>query len=453
MTDFAHAAVPQAGAGARGEHPDSAESRLRAAWRQLEDAPREALADAIFALNHGLDEAMEVIRPAVRRLGLLRPEATMPLTLSTMRMIERGAGLPDSHGFKIINAGAAAGGSMRFVTNPLRLTPTPPLGDGFHPVFGTAGAVLNVPGVAVFALDQGIVSFDLTMPGGAQIYVFDRNRACVENLSRGTVPFIDEPVTEIAGDLAIIGDRFCGSGDADRFLFDHLTRVALFDAFTEASPEVARLLLADPNPDTLEILRQAGLASRVVAAGSKRFSMRAGCLLAATNMLHDLRHPCHDGAGWAIGYLRDRFDAFDETTAPAGRYFITDAAEGEGGLRNVGEVADVAAAHGFQTLALSTLTVGARIDALREASAIVSVNGAGLAATVLAPPGLRVLDILPPAAASPACWRLCHAAGHHYVALAADPAGGGEGFVVDPRRLDRFLRETMRIPASGILHR
>lgn len=442
-----------AGQGGAADHPDSAESRLRSAWRQLEEAPRDALADAIFALNHGLDEAMEVIRPAVRRLGLLRPEATMPLTLSTMRMIERSAKLPDTHKFKIVNAGVAAGGGMRFVTNPLRLTPTPPLGDGFHPVFGTAGAVLSVPGVAVFALPDGIVSFDLTMPGGAQIYVFDRNRACVENLSRGTAPFIDEPVTEIAGHLAIIGDRFCGGGDVDRFLFDHVTRVALFDAFTEASPEVARLLLADPDPDFLEILRQAGLASRVMAAGTRRFSMRAGCLLAATNMLHDLRHPCHDGAGWAIDYLRDRFDAFDGTEVPAGRYFIADAADAEGGLSNVAEVASVAAAHGFQPLLLSALPIAARIEALREASAIVSVNGAGLVATALAPTGLRMLDILPPAAASPACWRLCHAAGHHYVALAAEPAAGGEGCAVDPRRLDRFLRETMRIPASGILHR
>jgi hypothetical protein len=402
---------------ARGEHPGPYLRNLAA--RLLRHiAPREAIRDAIIAVNGGHAEAMDVIRGGARQLGIIGPEDWLAMRVSDIKRVEDACQLPPSTSFGVIAPAAASGHAAGMVTDPGEAIVPPPIGDDFYYMFRNAGQPISLPAVTVHALEGGIVSFDLTHLGRTQFYVFDRDGACVEELSWGIRPFIDDPGSEMDGDVCLIGDRFSGAMNVCHFLLDHLTRVALYDRFAPG----ARILLTDPHQTYLNICARAGLSSRLVEPGAKRFSIRAGRLLVASNIIADLRHPAHLGADWAINFLRDRFDIGLERWDQDRRIFISRADSRSRNILNWPEIEPLLAARGFQVVALSGLTLAEQMALFASAECVAGVHGAGLANVIFSPPGLKILEILPQMVASPAYWYLCHAAGHHYHALvASDP--------------------------------
>jgi len=413
-------------------------------------APREAIRNAIAAVQGGQSDAMEVVRDGAKQLGLIGPVHHLEMSVSNLSAIEMACGLPASAGFATVTAAHAAGVESEVVTEAGETRIPSPDGDAFYYMFRNAGQLVPLPAVTVHALDGGVISFDLTQPGATQFYVFDRDGACIEDLSWGVSPFIAADVGEIEGDLGIIGDRFCGPMNICHFMLDHLTRVALYDRFAPG----AKILLADPGEMYRNIVARAGLSDRLVEASAKRFSIRAGRLLASSNLVADLRHPGHMGASWAIDFLRRTFAIGTVRRGQSRRVFISRADSKSRNILNWAEIEPLLSERGFEIMTLSHLSLAEQAALFAEAECVAGVHGAGLTNVIFAPPGLRVLEILPQMVASQTYWYLCHAAGHRYSAMVAgDPElprpdyrdwshqvhFNNRDIVIDPARFEGFL--------------
>jgi hypothetical protein len=416
----------------------------------LPTAPREALKHALLSYRSGDSTAMAIIRHAAFRLGLIRPDTAEALPLSTLRALERSCGLPSSAPMALVGNGLAAGMSSVKIIEAASATIPPPHGDRFYHMFRTAGRLTETPSISIDVFEAGIVSFDITRLGLTQFYVFDSNGACVEDLSVGGTPFIADTVQTVPGDLGVLGDRHCGPMNICHFLLDHLTRAYLYDKATGGQPS---LLLTDPHPRYRAILDHTGLSPRIIEPGAKRFSIRADRLLVSSNITADMRHPAHHAAPWALNSLRARFRIPD--TTPSRRLFISRTGSKSRRILNWPVIEPILISFGFAVLNVEDLTLDEQIAAFAEAAYVAGVHGAGLTNILFAPPGLRVLEILPPLVATHAYWRLSHGLGHHYHALVADdpelprpdytpwghhPEYNDRDLIIDPAQLTAALQ-------------
>jgi hypothetical protein len=419
--------------------------RLILARRLLAVAPRDALGHALAAVHQGQTDAMEVVRAAAVSLGIVAADRHLPMSVSTLTMLEQAAHLPLSSAFEVKPAPPGI-----TVLAPSTITLPPPHGDAGYYMFRNADKSAYLPGAQVHAFENGTISVDISLPGRTQFYVFDGEGACIEELSWGTLPFIAPEPGFVDDDLGVIGDRFMGPMNVCHFILDHFTRIALYDQATGGAPKI---LLAEPHEIYRRILAQAGLADRVVEAGAKRFSFRARRLLVASTLIREFSHPAHGGSSWALDFIGARLHP-PAPPAQTRRLFISRADAASRQIRNWVEIEPVLARHGFESFTVSAHSLPAQIEAFAAASAVVGVHGAGLTNIVFGRPGLRVLEILPSLVASPAYWYLCAGMGLDYTAMIADDpelprpdyAQWGHhaefisrDIVIDPARLDAHL--------------
>jgi hypothetical protein len=416
----------------------------------LPAAPREALKHALLSHRGGESAAMGIIRHAAFRLGLAGADMPEVLPLSTLRALERSCGLPSSAPMALVGNALAAGMSSVKIIEAASTTVPPPQGDGFYHMFRSAGRLTETPSISIDVFEGGTVSFDITRLGLTQFYVFDRSGACVEDLSIGGTPFIAETVQTVPGALGVLGDRHCGPMNICHFLLDHLTRAFLYDQATAGQPS---LLLTDPHPRYRAILDHTGFLPRIIEPGAKRFSVRAGQLLVASNITADMRHPAHHAAPWALHSLRARFRI--PNTIPSRRLFISRTGATSRRILNWAAIEPILVSFGFEILNVEELTLDEQIATFAAAAYVAGVHGAGLTNILFSPPGLRVLEILPPMVATHAYWRLSHGLGHHYHALVADdpelprpdystwghhPEYNDRDVIIDPARLTDALQ-------------
>jgi len=424
-------------------------------------APREAIRFASIAIQGGQSHAMDDIRAAGAQLGLIPEGKWFEQSMAPLLEIERACDLQPSTTHKLVTAATAAGAVSRTVTPAGSTDMPPPAGDAQYFLFNKAGSPIHFPPVTVTSLPGGVISVDLTHLGRTQFYVFDRDGACMDDHSAGTQPFIADEVLDVPGALCVIGDRFMGAMNVCHFLLDHLTRVALFDRFSPG----AKILIAEPYLIYERILQHAGLADRVVSPAARRFSIRAETLLVSSNMIDDFRHPGHFGAPWAMGFLRERFDVKTRRSGQTRRIFISRADSKARNILNWPDVAPVLAAHGFDIVTLATMTLEEQIAIFAQAACVAGVHGAGLTNVIFAPPGLRVLEILPQMVASPAYWRLCQGGGHHYTAMIAEDPEipppdyanwvhqahfNDRDVIINPARLNSFLERLLAADDSKV---
>lgn len=410
-------------------------------------APRSALIHAKQALDDGSFEGFGLVMQAARKLNVMPPDEERLGNISTVKLIEAACDLPRSSMFEAASTGDV-GISPKRVIDASVVTIPPPRGDAFYYIFREAGQSITIPDISVYAIEEGVISFDLTHRGRPQFYVFDKNNICLEDLSSGVTPFIQPDLQNYTGDLGIVSDRFSSSMNVCHFLLDQFSRITLYDRFAPSG----RILLASPYKQYLGILDRAGFADRVVVPVDKRFSIRADRLLVSSNIIEDLRHPGHLGAPWVIDFLRERLQP---DTLPVHRRIFISRADATGrGIINWPEIEEVLSSHGFEVVNVSALSLNEQISTFSAAECVVGLHGAGLTNMVFSPPGTKILEILPPLVATRAYWVLANACRHDYHAMVADdpelptpdyatwghhPEFNSRDVIINRKRLDETL--------------
>jgi capsular polysaccharide biosynthesis protein len=150
------------------------------------------------------------------------------------------------------------------------------------------------------------------------------------------------------------------------------------------------------------------------------------------------------------GILRDRATHHTDRWRPR-RVYINrfDVARGRI-MQNERELMSALDERGFTSLSLGTLSISDQLDLIHDAEFIVGAHGAGMTAVAFAPPGSRVVEILPDRVV-PAAWisRLCTLLGHRYAAVVSPVASEN----LDPikiegiERADIFFKYEVDIPA------
>lgn len=383
------------------------------ATHELPYMPRNAIIHAAEAVRSGESSALIILQQAALNLNLFDPNDKIESHRKHINRIEKSCGIQTTDTFEFTTA-SDAGIQGELIVEPSVIVMPSPHGDKFYHIFRKAEQKIHLPSIEAYAINQGTVSFDLTKMGRTQIYVFDKNNKYLEDFSSGMSPFIEPDSDYCTGDLAVIGDKFCGPMNVCHFLLDHFSRIAVYEKFAPG----AKILLSEPYDQYISILQKAGLSNRVVMPQKKRFSIRADRVLALSNIARDFRHPGHCAAPWAINYIRERL--CPEARAPYRRLFISRADAKTRHILNEIEVEFILSKYNFEITNLSALDLNEQIKLFSEADIVVGVHGAGLTNTVFSPKGTKILEILPPMVATPAYWFLANGCGHSYRTLVAD---------------------------------
>ncbi len=203
-------------------------------------------------------------------------------------------------------------------------------------------------------------------------------------------PFIDGVVVPIADDIRPL--NFC------HWLVDWLPRLGFLGAHAYKSSVyvVTTPLIAQFQRDTL---RMCGIdESRVIALEDFQ-AVRARELLVPSD-LRQMPHPIHQGAPWALSFLRSTvgFGSIMEVGHDVRRrekLYISRADATRRRVVNDQELSSALARFGYRTIQLSGLTIAEQAARFAYASHVISIHGAGLSNLVFCAPGTQVIEIFP----------------------------------------------------------
>lgn len=382
-------------------------------------APRDAVGEGIAAILRGSDLPYHQVIAAARTLGIadgpapaLLPSPVGRPDINYLKSIADQCDLTSLQHVSAVRAADATEVSKKTVIDAETRNPPVPHGDSNYYLFRDAGKPVELPPISVYEIHQGTISFDLDR---REFYVFDATERCIGDLSWGLNPFIDAKRHRVDRPLAVLGDRFSGPMNICHFLLDHFARIAIYQKYTDE----AFLCLFEDHQYFQEIARIAGFTERIFRAEARRYSVTAERLLVSSNLVEDFRHPGHLCASWTLDFLRQRL----VPTLGVGnrrKLYISRADARTRNIVNQAEVEAMLSRCGFEAVTLGHVSAAMQIELFQTASHVVGVHGAGLTNVLFAPPGAKVLEILPPFVATQDYWLLCAQAGHFYRALIAE---------------------------------
>jgi capsular polysaccharide biosynthesis protein len=179
-------------------------------------------------------------------------------------------------------------------------------------------------------------------------------------------------------------------------------------------------------------LRACGIADERVVWLPDFAAARAERLLVPRDC-RAIPHPAHKAAPWALDFLRSRVGLAAPLGRPTPRKLYVSRADAAGRrVLNEDAVMRVLAPLGYHSVTLSGRSVAEQAALFAGASRVVGPHGAGLTNIVFAPPGARLLEILPRSYGTPAFYLLAAGGGVEYASyVAADVRPGGRDQVDD----------------------
>jgi capsular polysaccharide biosynthesis protein len=212
------------------------------------------------------------------------------------------------------------------------------------------------------------------------------------------------------------------------WLADTLPRLA----FLGARPDVSVIVSEQDAPFKRATLRACGIADERVVWLPDFAAARAERLLVPRDC-RAIPHPAHKAAPWALDFLRSRVGLAAPLGRPTPRKLYVSRADAAGRrVLNEDAVMRVLAPLGYHSVTLSGRSVAEQAALFAGASRVVGPHGAGLTNIVFAPPGARLLEILPRSYGTPAFYLLAAGGGVEYASyVAADVRPGGRDQVDD----------------------
>ncbi len=160
---------------------------------------------------------------------------------------------------------------------------------------------------------------------------------------------------------------------------------------------------------------------------------------------------CTDAGVWGWLHAHLTIPAVSAPAAPTRRVFLRGSAGGRGRFLNADEAEAICAAHGFESVDTSTLSVAQRRDLMSETAMVVAPLGAGLTDLLFAPAGARTILFGQRSFMVPCYHALGHAMGHsvRYVLGTEEQSRfvyPNWDYRIDPRELRSALRAELVRP-------
>jgi capsular polysaccharide biosynthesis protein len=225
------------------------------------------------------------------------------------------------------------------------------------------------------------------------------------------------PIPLHGADQAVVISDYCPPPNLCHFLFDQLTRLALYQ---RVGVDTSRAMVIGPEPQGTfrqPVLGRAGVTN---VLGTNRLArVRARRLWVSSNC-REVRHFAHWGAGWAIEFVRRTLGG--RGTRGWRRLYVSRGDVARRQVVNEAEVAALLEPHGFEVIVPGRMPYEAQVAAFKQASHVIAPHGAALAHLVLCPPEARILEIFHPLFTENAFAMQVQAGDMAYVAMVARDA-------------------------------
>ena len=196
---------------------------------------------------------------------------------------------------------------------------------------------------------------------------------------------------EIELETAVLISDYYPTPNLCHFLMDHAPRLELY---RRAGVAIGEVTVIGPE---LATEYQRVTAERMGVRGyfpvSRRARLRVARLWVSSNC-HNMRHPAHWAAEWAIRPVREKFDLAPRH--PERRLLVSRRDSLYRRLRNEAQVANLLEPLGFEVIVPGELSFAQQIAAFRDATHIVAPHGAGLTNILWCAPGTQVLEVFHP---------------------------------------------------------
>jgi hypothetical protein len=215
------------------------------------------------------------------------------------------------------------------------------------------------------------------------------------------------------------------------WLIDLLPRLALVP---EDEQDFSVLVPGPPRPFQLRLLELLGIeGGRVVSTAGPNVRVER---LLLCHPSHRTTRPVGPHLRWVVERLRAAAGAGSE---PAPLRLNVSRENRTRRVVNEAELAEILAAHGFETIRPEELDLVEQIRAFASADAIAGTHGSGLLNCVFAPPGARLFEFFHPGYFFPSTLGPATLLGLEHWYLFGQPAGDYYEIRVDAERLDRLL--------------
>ncbi len=273
---------------------------------------------------------------------------------------------------------------------------------------------------------------------GHAVAVFDAAGGACPDLSVGAAPALlrrrleamrraGTPVRRATLETAVLALDEFPHAKICHYLLDHATRLLVY---RDAGVDLRQVTVIGPPPQTgyqHDTAARLGVGAWQSTAQPARLRVRR--LLVSSNC-HQLRHPAHWGAAWAVDGVRALFDLAPRQRTR--RLLISRADSDYRRLANEAALMALLAPLGFETIVPGRLSFAEQIAAFRDATHIVGPHGAGLANILFAAPGTHVLEVFHPLYGTWAYAVLAGAIGLDYGSLLGRDALSDAAEVNDP---------------------
>ncbi len=232
---------------------------------------------------------------------------------------------------------------------------------------------------------------------GGSVAVFGPDGAPHPDLSVRDMPALvrarqaGQPVEELYLDEAVLLSDEFPDANLCHFLLDHAPRMELYRR-AGVTPADATVIGLDLRAEYQRVVAER-LGIRTYLPVTRRARVRAGRLLVASNC-HNLRHPGHWGAAWAVAATRGLFDLVPRR--PVRRLLVSREDSQWRRLANHDDVAALLAPLGFEVIVPGRLPFAEQVVAFRDATHVVAPHGAALANMLFCAPGTQVLEVFHP---------------------------------------------------------
>jgi capsular polysaccharide biosynthesis protein len=251
-----------------------------------------------------------------------------------------------------------------------------------------------------------------------------------------------------ADEAMLISDRF-PPPNLCHMLLDQITRLAVY---RKLGVEPSRALVVGPESRMAfqqSILRRAGVTDLL---GTDRIArLRAKRLWVSSNC-RDLQHAAHQGAAWAVEYVREILGG--RGGKGWRRLYISRGDVPGRRVVNEAELIALLEPHGFDVIMPGRMPYEAQLAAFRQASHVIAPHGAALAHMVLCPEGAQIMEIFHPLYGTAAYAMQAPASGVNYAAMVARDAQSDAPEWNDPTVADvstsRFLDRHLRVDLDTV---
>ncbi len=271
-------------------------------------------------------------------------------------------------------------------------------------------------------LDGAYLSYDYTNNLQFSVYIFDRDKNLILDLTTGNHPFLDDDIKEFDETVLFIDDssiRF----NLSHFWFDKVTRAHyLREQFGTGNDSV---LLFNNNDYTNYHLNEMGFRTLTDSfCIGTRCTIKLKALAVSENSFAKYHHPMDTGAPWAIDILR--LQQANENKHSHNRIYLKRADYSERNIKNGKCVEALFKKYNFEIVEAENFTPLQQKELFSGCTFIAGIHGAGLTNLIFMPKGSTVLELLPPLSATAAYAKSALALGYQYLLHICDDAGTGQ---------------------------